>query len=64
MAYGNKRDYSKRHIHNASGEYLATTTWAKTNKEAAEKYAEKHPEHNAKKLKIVKEHEHPYWKEK
>lgn len=41
--YGDKRDYPKIDIY-VDGKYVATTTWAKTCKEAAEKYKEKHPE--------------------
>lgn len=42
-AYGDKRDYPKIDIFE-NGKYVATTTWAKTCKEAEEKYKEKHPD--------------------
>jgi len=42
-AYGDKRDYPKIDIYE-DGKYVATTTWAKTCKEAEEKYKEKHPD--------------------
>lgn len=41
--YGNKRDYPKQDIY-VDGKYVATTTWAKTSKEAKQKYLEKHPQ--------------------
>ena len=42
-AYGDKRDYPKIDIFE-NGKYVATTTWAKTCKEAEEKYKEKNPD--------------------
>lgn len=46
-AYGDKRDYPKIHIY-VNGSYVATTTWAKTCREAIDKYVEKHPEDKGK----------------
>ena len=40
MAYGDKRDYPKIDIF-WYGKYTVTTTWAKTCKEAKQKYIEK-----------------------
>ena len=37
MSYGDKRDYPKIDIY-VSGEYTCTTTWARTLKEAKERY--------------------------
>lgn len=39
MSYGDKRDYPKINIYNSIG-YLASTNWAKSCKEAVEKYNE------------------------
>ena len=44
--YGNKRDYKKIEIFH-KGKYVATTSWAKTAKEAKERYLRAHPEHHA-----------------
>ena len=41
-AYGDKRDYPKIEIF-VGGEYRATTSWAKSCKEAKEKFLEKNP---------------------
>ena len=41
MAYGDRRDYPKIELF-VSGRYVATTTWAKTCKEAKVKYLESH----------------------
>lgn len=46
MTYGNKRDYRKIDIYvkNAGGKtynYVASTTWCNTCKEAAKRYADK-----------------------
>ena len=42
MAYGDKRDRPKIDLYSMpSGEYLGSTTWAKTLKEAKEQYAAK-----------------------
>lgn len=42
MTYGNKRDYPKIDIYdkdsNGQAVYIASTTWAKTCKEAVERY--------------------------
>ena len=37
LNYGEKRDYPKRDIF-VNGTYSGSTTWAKTNKEAKERY--------------------------
>jgi len=51
-AYGDKRNYPKIDIFE-DGEYVATTTWAKTCKEAEERYKEEHPK--AKNVKARKQ---------
>lgn len=40
MKYGDKRNYPKIDIY-IQGKYIATTTWAKTCREALERYIEK-----------------------
>lgn len=52
--YGDKRNYSKHHI-SVDGKYIATTTWAKTAREAEKKFIEQHPEHKNAKITVVKE---------
>jgi hypothetical protein len=52
--YGDKRDYKKHHI-SVNGKYVATTTWAKSAKEAERKFIEQHPEHKNAKITVVKE---------
>jgi hypothetical protein len=42
-AHGDKRDYPKIEIF-VGGKYRATTTWAKSCKEAKEKFLEKNPD--------------------
>jgi hypothetical protein len=42
MAYGDKRDYRKIDLI-VGGEYRCSTTWAKTLKEAVEKWREANP---------------------
>lgn len=42
MAYGDKRDYRKIDII-VGGQYRGSTTWAKSLKEAAEKWKEANP---------------------
>lgn len=42
MAYGDKRDYPKIDIY-WRGLYRGTTTWAKTCKEAKQRFFDKHP---------------------
>lgn len=44
MAYGDKRDYRKIDIYTVQGRYLCSTTWARTLKEAKQRYAEKEAE--------------------
>lgn len=41
VKYGDKRDYPKIDIYGPQG-YLCSTTWARSGKEAKERYAEKH----------------------
>jgi hypothetical protein len=53
-AYGDKRDYKKHHI-SVDGKYVATTTWAKTAREAEKKFIEQHPEHKNARITVVKE---------
>ena len=45
MAYGDKRDFPKIDI-SVDGEYVATTTWARTCREAVERFNEAHPQLN------------------
>jgi hypothetical protein len=52
--YGDKRDYKKHHI-SVDGRYVATTTWAKSAKEAEKKFIEQHPEHKNARITVVKE---------
>jgi hypothetical protein len=49
MAYGDKRDYPKIEIF-VDGLYRATTSWAKTCREAVEHYRTNHPEDADKKV--------------
>ena len=42
-AYGDKRDYPKIELY-YSGVYKGTTTWARTVREAKEKFIERHPD--------------------
>jgi hypothetical protein len=53
-AYGDKRDYKKHHI-SVDGKYVATTTWAKSAREAEKKFIEQHPEHKNARITVVKE---------
>jgi hypothetical protein len=53
-AYGEKRDYKKHHI-SVNGKYVATTTWAKSAREAEKKFIEQHPEHKNARITVVKE---------
>lgn len=43
MKYGDKRDYKKIDIY-VNGKYDISTTWAKTCKEAKQRYKEAYPE--------------------
>lgn len=43
MAYGDKRDYPKIDLY-VNGIYRASTTWAKTCKEAVARYEEANPQ--------------------
>jgi hypothetical protein len=52
--YGDKRDYKKHHI-SVNGKYVATTTWAKSAREAEKKFIEAHPEHKNARITVVKE---------
>jgi hypothetical protein len=52
--YGDKRDYKKHHI-SVNGKYVATTTWAKSAREAEKKFIEQHPEHKNARITVVKE---------
>lgn len=52
--YGSKTDYPKRDIH-VGGKYHSTTTWARTNKEAKQKFVEKYPEHGSSKIQISRQ---------
>jgi hypothetical protein len=52
--YGVKTNYPKRDIH-VNGKYEATTTWARTNREAKEKFLEKNPHHTSSKLFVSKQ---------
>jgi len=45
MAYGDKRDYPKIDILSHDGKYLCSTTWARTIREAEQRYVAAHPEH-------------------
>lgn len=40
MAYGDKRDYRKIDLYLKDGPYICSTTWAKTCKEAVQRYKE------------------------
>lgn len=53
-AYGNKRDYPKIDIF-VDGNYVATTTWARTNKEAVEQYIAKNPGADARKVTAARQ---------
>ena len=53
-AYGKKTDYKKHHI-SVDGRYVATTTWARSAKEAEKKFIEQHPEHKSARITVVKE---------
>ena len=53
-AYGDKRNYKKHHI-SVNGKYVATTTWAKSAKEAEKRFIEQHPEHKNARITVVKE---------
>lgn len=53
MTYGNKRDYRKIDIYTMSPstgkwQYVATTTWAKTCREAVARFKALHPEQTVK----------------
>jgi hypothetical protein len=50
VAYGDKRNFPKIEIF-VDGEYKATTTWAKTCKEAKEKFLEQNPNISASQVK-------------
>ena len=52
--YGDKTDYKKHHI-SVDGRYVATTTWARSAKEAEKKFIEQHPEHKNARITVVKE---------
>ncbi|MBL0320505.1 MAG: hypothetical protein IPP74_14615 [Alphaproteobacteria bacterium] len=49
--YGSKTNYPKRDIH-VNGKYDSTTTWARSNKEARQRFTEKFPEHAASKIQV------------
>jgi hypothetical protein len=50
MKYGDKRDYKKIDIY-VNGVYVCSTNWAKTCKEAKEKYLEKHSNEKSESIK-------------
>ena len=52
--YGAKTNYKKHHI-SVNGKYVATTTWARSAKEAEQRFIQQHPEHKNERITVVKE---------
>ena len=52
--YGAKTNYKKHRI-SVNGKYVATTTWARSAKEAEQRFIQQHPEHKNERITVVKE---------
>jgi hypothetical protein len=54
-AFGARRDYPKIDIY-YDGEYVATTTWSRTVREAEERFVEAYPERDPAKVRARRQH--------